>query len=123
MLSLALRRKGTMLSGLSAAFALVSLLLVSFPGCTAAVGGKPYLVYIGTYTHTASKGIYAYRFSPATGAVVPLGLVAETAHPSYLVTHPNHPFLYAVNEHESATEPGNTISALQWTQRPGSSNF
>jgi 6-phosphogluconolactonase len=123
MLALALRRKRRMLSGLPAAFALVSLLLFSFPGCIAAAGGKPYLVYIGTYTHTASKGIYAYRFSPATGAVVPLGLVAETAHPSYLVTHPNHRFLYAVNEHESATEPGNTISAFAMDKKTGKLRF
>ena len=70
-----------------------------------------YIVYVGTYTRTASKGIYAWRFHAADGKLTPLGLMAETAHPSYLAVHPNHRFLYAVNEHETAAEPGNTITA------------
>lgn len=86
-------------------------------------GVKPYLVYIGTYTHTTSKGIYAYRFTPSTGDILPLGVVAETAHPSYLIVHPNHRFLYAVNEHETATEPGNTITAFAMDTRTGKLTF
>jgi 6-phosphogluconolactonase len=57
-----------------------------------------FLVYIGTYTRQDSKGIYAYRFQPATGKLTPIGLVAETENPSFLTLHPNHRFLYAVNE-------------------------
>jgi 6-phosphogluconolactonase len=56
------------------------------------------LVYIGTNTRQGSKGIYAYRFQPATGKLTPIGLVAETENPSFLTLHPNHRFLYAVNE-------------------------
>src|SRR5271165_562187 len=58
------------------------------------------LVYIGTYTDksSASKGIYAYRFDPATAQLTSLGLAAESANPSFLTIHPNHKFLYAVNE-------------------------
>jgi 6-phosphogluconolactonase len=84
---------------------------------------KSYVVYIGTYTHTTSKGIYAYRFTPSTGAILPLGVVAETAHPSYLIVHPNHRFLYAVNEHETATEPGNTITAFAMDTKTGKLTF
>ena len=59
-----------------------------------------YFVYVGTYTQegSESKGIYAYRFDSATGRVVPVGLAAETINPSFLAVHPNHRFLYAVNE-------------------------
>jgi len=59
-----------------------------------------YTVYIGTYTEprTGSKGIYAYRFHPADSRLTPVGLVAETANPSFLAIHPNGQYLYAVNE-------------------------
>jgi len=60
-----------------------------------------YLMYVGTYTAEAgstSKGIYAYGFDRDTGELTPLGLAAETTNPSFLAVHPNHRFLYAVNE-------------------------
>ena len=103
--------------------ALLLSLLIPFSGVSANAGGKSYFVYIGTYTHTASKGIYAYRFSPSSGDVAPLGLVAETGHPSYLIEHPNHRFLYAVNEHEISTDPGNTISAFAMDTNTGKLTF
>ena len=77
----------------------------------AAVGKGDWIMYVGTYTRAPSKGIYAYRFKTATGAVEPLGtaglpaaasaevgLAAETENPSFLAVHPNQRFLYAVNE-------------------------
>ena len=58
-----------------------------------------YLTYVGTYTKpNQSKGIYAWRFSPATGKMTELGLAAESAGPSFLAISPNRKFLYAVNE-------------------------
>jgi len=57
-----------------------------------------YLVYFGTYTRDKSKGIYAYRFQPATGNLEPLGLAAETVNPSFLTIHQNRKYLYAVGE-------------------------
>jgi 6-phosphogluconolactonase len=59
-----------------------------------------YFVYVGTYTEegSESKGIYAYRFDPATGQLTPMGLAAPTTNPSFLAIHPNHRFVYAVNE-------------------------
>jgi 6-phosphogluconolactonase len=58
-----------------------------------------YLAYVGTYTKpNQSKGIYAWRFSPSTGKMTSVGLVAETASPSFLALHPSRKFLYAVNE-------------------------
>jgi 6-phosphogluconolactonase len=59
------------------------------------------IMFVGTYTRAPSKGIYAYRFPGATGEITPLGtagLAAETENPSFLAEHPNHRFLYAVNE-------------------------
>lgn len=56
------------------------------------------LVYVGTYTKGASKGIYAYRFQPSTGKLEPIGAVADIANPSFLAIHPGHKFLYAVSE-------------------------
>jgi 6-phosphogluconolactonase len=77
--------------------ALVLLIVCAGP---AAPAKQNYLVYVGTYTEDGgkSKGIYAYRFDPGTAAIDPVGLAAETVNPSFLAIHPNHRFLYAVNE-------------------------
>jgi 6-phosphogluconolactonase len=56
------------------------------------------LVFIGTYTDATTKGIYAFRFDDRTGALSPLGLVAETPSPSFLATSSSGRFLFAVNE-------------------------
>jgi len=77
------------------------LLFTAFGASAAppAHSGK-YLVYVGTYTGegTKSKGIYAFRYDPATAQLTPLGLAAETTNPSFVAAHPNGKFLYAVNE-------------------------
>ena len=58
-----------------------------------------YLVYIGTYPEsTGSKGIYAYRFDAATGALTSLDFQADTKNPSFLAADRGGRFLYAVNE-------------------------
>jgi len=57
-----------------------------------------YLIYVGTYTGPASKGIYAFRFDPASGKSTSLGLMVETTNPSFLAIDPSHRYLYAVNE-------------------------
>jgi 6-phosphogluconolactonase len=63
-----------------------------------------YFVYVGTYTGPTSKGIYGFRFDPKTGKFTSMGLVAELPNPSWLVTDPQHRFLYAVTE--MGPEPG-----------------
>jgi 6-phosphogluconolactonase len=60
--------------------------------------GQDFLAYIGTEAENDSKGIYVFRFHAASGKLTPLGLAAEATSPSYLAIHPNHRFLYAVNE-------------------------
>ena len=57
-----------------------------------------YLAYIGTYTGPESQGIYVYKFSAATGELTSLGLAAQSTSPGFLAIHPNHRYLYAVNE-------------------------
>jgi 6-phosphogluconolactonase len=59
-------------------------------------GGKS-IVYIGTFRGDTSKGIYAWRFDSDSGAMDPLGLVAEASRPLFLALHPNRRFLYAVS--------------------------
>jgi 6-phosphogluconolactonase len=82
------------------------LLTISGPARTAdkktAIASKKdtYVMYVGTYTQegSTSKGIYAYRFDPGNTQLTSLGLAAQTENPSFLAVHPNHRFLYAVNE-------------------------
>lgn len=56
------------------------------------------LIFIGTYTRTTSKGIYAVRLDPATGALSAPVLAAETASPSFIAFTPDQKTLYAVSE-------------------------
>ena len=56
------------------------------------------IVYIGTYTGETSKGIYAFRFDDGSGELTPIGLVAETPSPSFLIASADGRFIYAVNE-------------------------
>jgi len=73
-----------------------------------------YLMYVGTYTGKGSKGIYAFRFDPATGKFQDLGLAVATQNPSFLAVHPNGRFLYAVNEisHFERMEHSGSISSF-----------
>lgn len=79
------------------ALALIILLLPFAPGQTTHSKGS-YLVYVGTYTGPQSKGIYAFRFDPASGKSASLGLMAETTNPSFLAIDPGQHYLYAANE-------------------------
>jgi 6-phosphogluconolactonase len=82
-----------------ALFFLLATLAACLPlGVRSAEKAEKYLVYIGTYTNSSSKGIYAYRFDTATGKTESLGLAAETPEPSFLAVAPNRRFLYAANE-------------------------
>jgi 6-phosphogluconolactonase len=69
--------------------------MLAIPQAKAAAGDL--LVYIGTYTEGKSKGIYVCRLS-ADGSATEPKLAGEAKNPSFLAIHPNHHFLYAVNE-------------------------
>ena len=62
------------------------------------------LVYVGTYTGQKSKGIYLYKLKlkgldvSQNQTLVPLGLAAEIASPSFLEIDPERRLLFTVNE-------------------------
>jgi 6-phosphogluconolactonase len=103
---------------------LLAALLLPFCSTTAAqkrTPHKPYLVYVGTYTHkTESKGIYAYLFDPGIGKLSPLGVAAESEDPSFLAVHSSDKYLYAVNEidHFGAQKSG-AVSAFSINSKTG----
>jgi len=77
-----------------------------------------YWMYAGTYTSGASRGIYVYRFHPGSGKIVPAGLAAAAANPSFLAVHPNRKLLFAVNEDGSGTAMGG-VSAFSINPKNG----
>lgn len=67
------------------------------------------LMFIGTYTKEGSKGIYAVRLDPTTGAFGAPELAAETPNPTFLAWHPSKPVLYTLGEGvgpDGKTSPG-----------------
>jgi 6-phosphogluconolactonase len=90
-------RSRTLLVGLAFVLALLAIVI---PLAAQSAGPAPAgtLVYIGTYTSPASKGIYAARLDPKTGALSTPALVAEGRNPSFVAATPDGRFLYAVNE-------------------------
>lgn len=59
---------------------------------------QDYFVYVGTYTHGDSEGIYVYRLDGATGALEYSSKVTGVENPSFLELHPSGRYLFAVNE-------------------------
>jgi 6-phosphogluconolactonase len=80
---------------------------------THAVLRKQRVVYIGTYTGEASKGIYGFRFDDSTGALTSLGLAAETPSPSFLTASANGKYVFAVNELQTFNgAPGGSVTSF-----------
>ena len=75
-----------------------------------------YLVYAGTYSRGDSRGIYVFHFNTSNGKLSGPTLAAETLNPSFLAEHPNHRFLYAVNE---GGQGGNKVSAFAIDPKSG----
>ncbi len=81
-------------------------------------------VFFGTYTQRGSKGIYRSRMDLATGALTPAELAVEAEQPSFLVIHPSHKYLYAVNELEDFNgEKSGAVSAFALDTKTGSLKF
>ena len=59
-----------------------------------------HLVFIGTYTHSTSEGIYVHSFDPDTGGLEPVSVVTGADNPSFLALHPSRRFIYATSEVE-----------------------
>lgn len=82
------------------------------------------LVYVGTYTHGKSEGIYLYRFDPASGALTLVDIARGVVNPSFLALHPQKPYLYAVNETmEFNEQPGGAVSAFAVNPQTGALAF
>lgn len=104
---------------------IASLPLTLWAGSAEKAAAKTeYFVYVGTYTGPKSKGIYAYRFDAATGGLIPLGLAAETANPSFLALHPSRRFVYAANEIGNyQSQKSGAVSAFAIERRTGKLTF
>lgn len=103
--------------------ALLALLAPCVQGQSSHAQGS-FLVYVGTYTGPDSKGIYAFRFDPASGQSTSLGLVAETINPSFLAIDPSQHYLYAANEvGDYKGEKSGGVSAFAIDRRTGKLTF
>ncbi len=60
------------------------------------------LLFVGTYTHTDSQGIYTFRMDDASGKIRQTAVIGGIEHPSFLAIHPNGQFLYATSEIEDS---------------------
>jgi len=69
------------------------------------------IAYVGTYTDTAAKGVYALRYDSASKKFVSLGLQAEVANPSFVAVSPSHKFLYAITERAARRDGTGSVSS------------
>lgn len=78
------------------------------------------IIYVGTYTGEASKGIYAFRFDDSSGELSPLGLMAETPSPSFLTASSDGGVVFAVNELPTFRgEPGGSVTSFSVDRASG----
>jgi 6-phosphogluconolactonase len=111
------RRQALLVLGLLA-------LLIPFAQGQGSPTKDSYLIYVGTYTGPASKGIYAFRFDSSSGKSTSLGLMAESTNPSFLAIDPSHRYLYAVNEvADYKGEKSGGVSAFAIDRRTGKLTF
>jgi 6-phosphogluconolactonase len=101
-----------------------ALVLISFqfsgPCTAAAAQSDQFLVYYGTYTGPKSKGIYVSKLDARTGKLSAPELAAEIVSPSFVAIHPNHKFLYAVNEVNSFSgQSGGAVSSFAIDAKTG----
>jgi 6-phosphogluconolactonase len=78
-------------------------------------------VYFGTYTGGGqSQGIYVCELDAATGNLTEPRLAAEAVNPSFLETHPNRKFVYAVGEiSDFAGKKSGGVSAFALDRQTG----
>jgi 6-phosphogluconolactonase len=91
-----------------------------------ALGAGDTLVYVGTYTGAKSKGIYLFKLDAKSlegskdGALVPLGLAAETPSPSFLEIDAKRGLVFAVNEVDQFEgKPTGAVSAFSIDRATG----
>ncbi|MEZ5666320.1 MAG: lactonase family protein [Alphaproteobacteria bacterium] len=75
---------------------------------------EPILFGTGQVLQGTGKGIHAYAFDAAAGALAPLHVNAGIRNPSYLAFDPARRFLYCVNEYkEFEGRPSGAVSAFR----------
>ena len=77
---------------------LAAVRLALFFLCPLIMPAASFDFYVGTYTRSTSRGIYAVRLDAASGALSAPALVAELKNPSWLTFHPGGCVLYAIEE-------------------------
>lgn len=82
---------------------------------------QQHYLFIGTYTHTGSKGIYVYKFDAVTGQATWVSNTDSVVNPSYLALSADGKYVYAVNE-TGGKEPGK-VSAFAFDKKLGRLQF
>jgi len=93
------------------------------------------LVYVGTYSEPIlfgtgqivpgkGKGIYAFKFDAAKGALEPIGVTENVRNSSYLAFDPKRQFLYCVNEFkEYEGKASGAVSSFRIDQETGALTY
>jgi len=85
---------------------------------------KSIFVYVGTYTHKGSEGIYIYRMNPESADLEPVGKAVNINNPSFLAIDPKQRYLYSVNETQSfAGERSGGVTAFSIDPKSGELTF
>jgi 6-phosphogluconolactonase len=102
---------------LKARLLLLGIFVVLLTGVLSAQSS--YFVYVASEAPDATKGIYAYRFSPKTGRLTSIGRVAELVNPAFLATDPHHRVLYVTSEAGEAEGSNGFLSSYAIDPRSG----
>lgn len=76
------------------------------------------LVFVGGYAAAGQPGLHAFTFEEKTGALAALGSFAGVTNPSFLVVHPNQPWLYAVSETSQSDGAPGGVWAFSFEREP-----
>jgi 6-phosphogluconolactonase len=87
-----------------------------------------YLVYVATNPKAKRQGIYNFRFDPHSGKLTPIGFAAQQANLGWMVTDPQHRFLYAASESDpklgaSGHKGEGSISSYSIDRKTGALTF
>lgn len=88
---------------------------------TAAAPAAGYYLIVGSYAPKESKGIYVFRFHPATGKADRVSTVSDIDNPTFLALSPDNNYLYAVSETKGGS--GGGVCAYAFDRHTGSLRF